>query len=238
MPITTINPDNQASSSSVWTYFDLTTADGSSDTNSLVNSGPTYNSSTKENTVAIDRDQVGPILDTDDVAFWHWDTGYTAGDDFDFQFELHFTDDADMQSSNIAVWFGVTSDLTNMNTYSYGAGANYQTIDLRGWRVKGTTRSVGGIGASTEGIKCFCIRAGGSNAGIGNVANDYRMQALDSSDWTALSSFYGVSTSALNANASSDSLHFFLAIGVINAAASIETVKFKLKVSPVVVNDI
>jgi len=227
-----------AAAGSAWSFYDLTTADGSSDTNTLIDSGPSYNSGTKVNTIGIDRDKGGALVVPASTAHWWWDTGLTAADDFGLQFELHFTDDADMQGSNIVVYCGLTSDTSAMDTYAYGAGANYQTNDLRGYRMKATVASVGGVGSSTEGIKITCVRAGTTTASSGNIAINYFMQALEDTTWLGKNNYYSVSNAQLSANASSDSLYFFVAIGITGANASVESVNFRLKVSPFVVNDI
>lgn len=232
MSFTILNPG--AGGGGEWQYYSLLTAEGSQDPNSMVDSGPTFAGNT--NTIAIDRNATGgAILDLDDAATYWWDTGMTAEDDFGFRFKLLFTDEPTMDSSNIAVCVGLCSDVTNFGTYGYGAGANWQTSSVRGWRCKGNVRSVGGIGINNNGVIATCIRTGGTNSSSGNVANDYRMQGLDSNG-DGVSNFYGVSSSAMNASAGSDSLKLFVAIQVIAAAASVETVEFKLAIQPFIKN--
>lgn len=217
-----------------YSWLNLNSADGVLDPNNLLSSGPTYDSETKVNSVVIDMNQGAPVLDLNQALIYYWDINRLAREDFGFRFDLQFTNDAALQSSGLACCLGLTSDIVDFDLKGFAAGANYQTADLRAWRCKGTARSVGGLGATTEGVRGTCIRTGGNGAGGGNVASNYHLQSLNDSDWEGSNNFYAPSAAALDAANPTDPLYLFFAVQVITVAVTTKQMDVKIKVSPFV----
>lgn len=233
-----IRPIVQASDPE-YEYYSLANADGVLDPNNLLVGSAVYNSVTKENDITIDMDVVGgPFLDLDQALVFYWNLPVKAQDDFGLRYDIRFPNQEALAASDLACCFGLVSDLANIGTKGYGAGVNFQQANLRGWRCKGNVRSVGGLGIDRDGVRATGIRSGGAATGAGNVLNDFRMQALQKSDWQGVNNFYGVSTSAIDAENQTDDLKLFFAVQTIATVADVEkAMKVIIKACPIIVNN-
>lgn len=231
MPFKTISKGASGGASQEWEYKDLTTADQTRDPNNIVSIAPSFNSGTGVNTLTIDKDKVSAVKNPADAAVYAFDTGLTAADLFNTTFLLEIHNNATLSTSDIVIYAGLTSDMTDMDNFCMASGVDYDLLNMRGLRVRNTTFSTGSQGSTARGVIGTINKGNGSSANSWNMGVNAATQYVDA-NYEGLNVSPSATPSGVDATAGTDSIYFFVAIGFsLQAAATVE-VQFALKVAP------
>ena len=150
------------SSGGQFTEYKVTSADDSKDNNSIITASG-YSSG--YNSITIDKDQAAAKELPDDCGVWFWNTGLTAADRFALVYDFIVVNAAALASENVVIYCGLTSAKTNMNTYSWGVGIDFDFANPRMVRKIAAGVSYSSQFTTMRGIHNIQDSAGGSTAG-------------------------------------------------------------------------